>query len=129
MPEPLTNNTSVAAAATTPATADAGQPAKGNKAAAVAKTDDAIVAPAMGAYKVAPGRHLVHGEDHVFENGAVKKKGRVRDYAPGDEIELDADEAERFMKLGFILDEDGAIVVRADGPAVNVEDGVQISGA
>lgn len=71
-----------------------------------AKTDDAVDA-GKGTYTVAPGR-TVDGK------------------APGETVELDAGDAKRLFKLGFVLDPDGAIVVQADGPAVNVENGVQV---
>ncbi|WP_242183094.1 hypothetical protein [Sphingomonas sp. CARO-RG-8B-R24-01] len=71
-----------------------------------AKTDDAVTA-SKGTYTVAPGR-TVDGK------------------APGKTVELDDGDAKRMLELGFILDTDGSIVVRADGPAVNVEDGVQV---
>lgn len=45
---------------------------------------------------------------------------------PGETIDLDSDEAVRLRKLGFLLDEDGKRRFMADGPAVNVEDGVEI---
>ncbi len=73
---------------------------------AKAKTDDAVTAT-KGSYTVAPGR-------------TVDGKG------PGKTVDLDDDDALRLLELGFILDDDGSIVVRADGPAVNVEDGVQV---
>jgi hypothetical protein len=72
----------------------------------VAKTDDAVTATA-GEYTVAPGR-------------TVDGKG------PGQTVKLDDNDALRMLELGFILDTDGAVVIRADGPAVNVEDGVQV---
>lgn len=71
-----------------------------------AKTDDAVTA-AKGRYTVASGR-------------TVDGKG------PGKTVELDDGDALRLLELGFILDDDGSIVVRADGPAVNVEDGIQV---
>ncbi len=71
-----------------------------------AKTDDAVTATS-GTYTVAPGR-TVDGKK------------------PGSTVELDEGDAQRMLELGFILDKDGAVVVRADGPAVNVEDGVQV---
>lgn len=73
----------------------------------VAKTDDAVEAK-KGSYTVAPGRTI---------------DGKM----PGDKVDLDATDAKRLLGLGFILDKDGSVVVRADGPAVNVEDGVQIA--
>lgn len=75
----------------------------------VAKTDDAVTAEA-GSYIVAPGR-TIDGK------------------APGAEVLLNDVDAERMLKLGFILGPDGSVVVRADGPAVNVQDGVQIAPA
>lgn len=71
-----------------------------------AKTDDAVAA-AKGTYTVAPGR-TVDGK------------------APGETVDLDEGDATRLLQLGFILDTDGSIVVQADGPAVNVENGVQV---
>lgn len=72
----------------------------------VAKTDDAVAATA-GEYTVAPGR-------------TVDGKG------PGSKVSLNDADAQRMLELGFILDTDGSMVIRADGPAVNVEDGVQV---
>lgn len=72
----------------------------------VAKTDD-VVAATAGEYTVAPGR-------------TVDGKG------PGKTVKLDDADAQRMLELGFILDTDGSMVIRADGPAVNVEDGVQV---
>lgn len=77
-----------------------------NDSSIVAKTDDAVTATS-GEYTVAPGR-------------TVDGKG------PGQTVTLDEKDAERMLELGFILDADGSIVIRADGPAVNVEDGVQV---
>ena len=78
----------------------------GDSTSIVAKTDDAVTATA-GQFTVAPGR-------------TVDGKG------PGSTVELDDTDAQRMLELGFILDADGAMVIRADGPAVNVEDGVQV---
>jgi hypothetical protein len=46
---------------------------------------------------------------------------------PGDTVDLNAADAKRFRDLGFILGEDGARKVATGGPAVNVEDGVQMT--
>lgn len=81
-------------------------PVAAGDATVTAKTDDAVTAT-NGTYTVAPGR-TVDGKK------------------PGSMVELDEGDAQRMLELGFILDRDGAVVVRADGPAVNVEDGVQV---
>ena len=115
MPDPISATTDtglVAGPKTTPASTAAGKPAKGDAAAPVVKTDDAVEATS-GTYKVAAGRTVI-GDDG-------------KSYGPGQEVSLNEADAERCIALGFILDEDGATVVRADGPAVNVEDGVQIA--
>lgn len=79
----------------------------------VAKTADAVAADATaGTYTVAPGRHVSDADGS---------------HGPGESCKLDEKDAKRMLALGFILDTDGTIVVRADGPAVNVEDGVQIA--
>jgi len=78
----------------------------------IAKTADTIDAK-RGSYVVAPGRTVM---DHDGEN-----------IGPGGKVNLTADEATRLLKHGFILDKDGAIVVQTDGPAVNVDEGVQIA--
>ena len=36
-------------------------------------------------------------------------------------------DAERLLPIGFVLDADGTIIIRQDGPAVSVVDGVQIA--
>jgi hypothetical protein len=38
-------------------------------------------------------------------------------FGPGDEVILNAADADRFRMLGFVLDEDGTAKVRIDGPA------------
>lgn len=65
---------------------------------AVAKPAEDITG-AKGTYTVAPGR-TVDGK------------------APGETVELDAADADRLLKLGFILDRDGSIVVQTEGPKV-----------
>lgn len=65
---------------------------------AVVKTA-ADVAATKGSYTVAPGR-TVDGK------------------APGESVDLDKGDAERMLKLGFILDKDGAVVVHSEGPKV-----------
>lgn len=82
------------------------------KAPKIAVTADAIQSKS-GDYTVAPGRTVV--------NDAGEAKG------PGQTVTLDRADAKRLLGLGFLLDDDGDIVIRADGPAVNVEDGVQIA--
>lgn len=64
-------------------------------------------------FTVAPGR-TIEGADETI-------------YMPGDEIALGAADAERFLALGFILDQDGSRVLLTNGPATDVEDGVQIT--
>lgn len=69
---------------------------------------------ASGEYIVAPGRTVVTGD------GA---------FGPGKKVKLDDKDAERFRNLGYLLADDGSVFVQTDGPAVNVEDGVQITQA
>lgn len=89
--------------ATGPST-DAGTKAK-------AKTTNAAEV-ARGTYVVAPGRTVVSGDGETF--------------GPGDEVELTAAEAKNLVLLGFFRDRDGSVLIQADGPAVNVEDGVEV---
>lgn len=65
-------------------------------------------------YKVAPGRTVI-GDD-----------GEV---GPGGEVTLASDEGEKLQKLGFLLTDEGDQVVQTGGPAVNVEDGIQVKQA
>lgn len=48
---------------------------------------------------------------------------------PGDEVTLSDADAVRLRDFGFILADDGSRVVPTGGPAVNVEDGVQVKQA
>lgn len=112
MPSPATTiDTTVPNADTTPASLT-NQPVKGVDKAPVVKTADTVTA-STGTYTVAPGRTVTSDDG--------KPKG------PGEKVTLSKADAERLLPLGFVLDADGAIIVRADGPAVNVEDGVQIA--
>lgn len=65
---------------------------------AVVKTATDVDA-AKGSYTVAPGR-TVDGKK------------------PGEKVDLDEGDAERMLKLGFILDKDGAVIVHSEGPKV-----------
>ncbi|MGI4764564.1 MAG: hypothetical protein ACRYGP_05805 [Janthinobacterium lividum] len=128
MPVPAPN---APKAETAPATAETPNPMadpspqnEPNQGAMTLKTSDAISVSGKGKFKIAPGRSLLHAT--IVENDGVKT-ARNKGYNPGDEIELDAEEAESLIKMGFLLDTDGSVVVRADGPAVNVENGVQIA--
>lgn len=61
----------------------------------------------LDTYTVAPGR-TVDGKQ------------------PGEPVELNEADAERLLGLGFILDVDGKQRFATEGPAVNVDGGVQI---
>lgn len=70
------------------------------------------MAAKQSTYTVANGRTV------ITEDG---EKG------PSSKISLDAEEAARLIARGFLLDESGAVIISAAGPAVNVVDGVQIT--
>jgi hypothetical protein len=73
--------------------------------------DAATIEKPLGAgFVVAPGR-TVDGKLHP------------------DTVELSDADAKRFVELGFVLDKDGVRRVSEGGPAVNVEDGVQVKPA
>lgn len=59
----------------------------------------AAVDAKKGTYTVAPGR-TIDGKK------------------PGETVELEATDAERMTKLGFVLDRDGAVIIQTDGPRV-----------
>lgn len=71
---------------------------------------DLVKQPVGGGHVIAPGR-------------TVDGKG------PGETVHLDEADAKRFVELGFVLDKDGGQRVPTEGPAVNVEDGVQVKQA
>ena len=52
-----------------------------------------------------------------------------RDYGPGEKVILEEAEGTRLTKLGYLVGEDGSVAIPTNGPAVNVEDGVQIEPA
>lgn len=99
------------AADTKPVGQKAAEAAHGEDGDVIAKTADTVDAKA-GTYTVAPGRTVTTGDDSFGAGGRVK---------------LTAEEANRLLKTGFILDKDGAAIIQADGPAVDVEDGVQVA--
>lgn len=63
---------------------------------------------------------------YTVANGrtVVTEKG---DNGPGSKVVLDAEEAERLIARGFLLDESGTVTISSSGPAVNVVDGVQVT--
>lgn len=88
----------------------------------VAKTDDTVDGKA-GSYAVAAGRTVHHdGKDYLGQ-----RRNPKNEIVPADKVKLDADDAERLLKAGFLLDKDGAAIIHADGPAVNVDNGVQLA--
>jgi len=68
-------------------------------------------ASTSGTFTVAPGRTVSTPDG---------------DKGPGSQVDLAPDEAERLRSLGFLLSDDGSVTFNADGPAVNVEDGVRV---
>ena len=105
----------MASSPTKPAGAQTADAASTNDRPLIVKTADSAAADVTsGTCTVAPGRTVVTADGS---------------YTAGQTVTLDDKDAKRFTGLGFLLDQDGAAIVRADGPAVNVEDGVQISQA
>lgn len=80
-------------------------------------------APAPGAAPAATGVGS-KGSTYIIAPGRT-----IDGKLPGDEVTLSDADAERFRDFGFILADDGSRVVPTGGPAVNVEDGVQIKPA
>lgn len=62
-------------------------------------------------------------DDHEY---TVARGRTVDGKEPGEKVKLNADDAERLFGLGFILAPDGSSALLPEGPAVNVEDGVQV---
>ncbi len=57
----------------------------------------------------------------------VAKGHTIDGKMPGDTVNLSETDAERLLGLGFLLDEEGnQLIATGAGPAVNVEDGVEI---
>lgn len=86
---------------------------------AAIKTDEtaAIAAAAVakaGEYTVAPNRTVVTADGS---------------FGPGQAVNLDDKDAKRFRDLGFLLTDGGAVLTQTDGPAVNVENGIQVTTA
>lgn len=110
MPEPKNLAAGASPATNTPAAPAAASPEES----VVAKTADTIDAK-KGSYLVAPGRTVMGDDGESF--------------GPGGKVSLTAAEATSLLKHGFIVDKDGAVVIQTDGPAVNVDEGVQIAPA
>lgn len=64
----------------------------------------------VGSYTVAKGRTVITDDGQ---------------FGPGETVGLPADDAARFLELGFILGDDGTAALRLDGPAVVAGDEIK----
>lgn len=78
--------------------------------------------------KAAAEKAAVKLEAHIVAPGRTVATDDG-DVGPGGEVMLDPREAKRLGKLGFLVGEDGTVALNTNGPAVNVDDGVQVKTA